>query len=93
MKRISVLCLFLASSACFAQQQPSPTHPQATNAQIQAIREQTRAIGQANMDRQRADFQEAIRTPLADHEKEKARVNNQNAINTFRTINGQLPLK
>lgn len=93
MKRIFALPLFLSSCACFAQTQQGPTYTQATDEQIQAIREQVRSIGQANIDRQRATLLADLLTPKADPKLENQRLDALKAFNAMRAATGQPPLQ
>ena len=93
MKRIFVMSLIFASSASFAQMQENEVYSQSTNEKIQAIREQLRSIGQANIDRQRAAFLPELLTPKADPKLEIQRLEVLRAINALRYVSGQPPLQ
>jgi len=93
MKFISIALMALASWSCFAQPSDRQSNLQTSNAQIEAIREQARTIGQANIDRQRATLPTELLTPKADQQQERQRLEALKAINSLRIINGQPALQ
>jgi hypothetical protein len=93
MKLVSIAFMALASWPCFAQPSDRPSNLQTSNAQIEAIKEQARTIGQANIDRQRATLPTELLTPKADPQQERQRLKALKAINSLRITNGQPALQ
>lgn len=93
MKFISIAVMAIASWPCFAQPSGSQLNLQTSNAQIEAIRERARTIGQANMARQRANLPGELLTPKADPQQERQRLEALKAINSLRITNDQPALQ
>lgn len=93
MKFISIAFMLLASWSCFAQPSGVQSNLQVSNPEIEAFRAQARAIGQANMDKQRETFIPDLLTPKSDPQQERQRLEKLKAINAMRIVNGQPPLQ
>ena len=92
MKRVTVFLLLVTTFTCFGQQSAS-VPLQMNTPQIEAIREQARAIGQANIDRQRASLPENLLTPKANAQEENKRLETLKIFNTLRQAQGLPPIQ